>query len=66
MIFVAFLKALAQIGDPRFRRVFFIGIALSFVLLIAATAGVLILIQWLTGDTTTLPLLGRFGGWTIF
>lgn len=59
MILSAFFRALGQLDDPRFRRVLGIGILLTIVLLIAATAGVLWLVGWLTGDMTSLPLIGE-------
>lgn len=54
----AFLLALGQIGDPRFRRVLMIGIALSLALLIAASTGFLLLLQWALGDEAVLPIIG--------
>ncbi len=57
-IFAAFFAALGQIGDGRFARVFWLGIALSFALLIAASALFLAVLGSLTGDTVTLPLIG--------
>ena len=59
MIFSSFFKALGQLGDPRFRKVLFLGIGLTFVLLIAAYAGLLGVIEWLTGETTSLPSVGE-------
>ena len=59
MIFSSFFKALGQLGDPRFRKVLFLGIGLTFVLLIAAYAGLLGVIEWLTGETTSLPIVGE-------
>ncbi|OIQ24821.1 MAG: hypothetical protein BM562_17840 [Alphaproteobacteria bacterium MedPE-SWcel] len=59
MIFTAFAKALNQITDPRFRRVLFLGVGLTFALLVAAYVGLLMLIQWLVGPETTLPLIGE-------
>jgi len=59
MILTAFSKALGQLGDPRFRRVLILGIALTIALLFAVYAVVLILISWLTGDAVTLPLIGE-------
>lgn len=59
MIFTCFLKALGQVGDPRFRKVLLIGVGLTLALLVAAYAGLLILIEMLTGDTTTLPVVGE-------
>lgn len=59
MILTAFFRALGQTSDPRFRRVLGLGIGLTIALLIAATAGVLWLVGWLAGDTTTLPIIGE-------
>ncbi|MGD9864414.1 MAG: EI24 domain-containing protein [Pseudodonghicola sp.] len=59
MIFQSFLLALRQIGDPRFRKVLFLGVGLTFALLIGAYAVILWLINALVGDQTTLPLLGE-------
>ncbi|MEI4260208.1 EI24 domain-containing protein [Roseovarius sp. D0-M9] len=70
MIFASFAKALGQMGDPRFRRVLILGIALTLALLFAVYALVLIGISWLTGDAVTLPLVGEVRwlddllGWT--
>lgn len=58
MIFTAFFAALGQIGDPRFRRVLFLGIALTLALLVAAYAGFLGLLQWTLGEEVVLPLIG--------
>ncbi len=59
MIFTAFFRALGQIGDPRFRRVFFLGIGLALGLLIAAALGFGWLMQALVGDSLTLPWIGE-------
>ncbi len=59
LIFSAFFRAVGQMGDPRFRRVLFLGIALTIALLIAAYAGLLWLIEALTGESTTLPIVGE-------
>lgn len=59
MIFTAFLQALRQIGDPRFRRVLFLGIGLSFALLVGVYALFLMLINLMVGPETTLPLIGE-------
>ncbi|WP_291736639.1 EI24 domain-containing protein [Leisingera sp. F5] len=59
MIFTAFFKTLGQTGDPRFRKVLFLGLGLTIALLIAAYAGFLMLIQWLVGPEATVPLLGE-------
>lgn len=59
MILTAFFRALGQIGDPRFRNVLFLGIGLTIALLVGATAGFFWLLQALTGETTTIPLIGE-------
>lgn len=59
MIFTAFGKALGQMGDPRFRRVLLLGVGLTFALLVAAYALILMLIQWLVGPEASLPLIGQ-------
>ncbi|MCB1341616.1 MAG: EI24 domain-containing protein [Pseudooceanicola sp.] len=59
MILRAFFLALGQIGDPRFRRVLFLGVLLSFALLVAAYALLLWGVQSLTGETVTIPMIGE-------
>lgn len=59
IIIQSFLQALAQIGDPRFRRVLLLGVGLTFVLLVAAYAGFLWLINALVGEQVSLPILGE-------
>ncbi|MDC0658235.1 EI24 domain-containing protein [Leisingera sp. SS27] len=59
MIFTAFFKTLGQTGDPRFRKVLFLGLGLTIALLIAACVGFYLLVQWLVGPETALPLLGE-------
>ena len=58
VIFNSFFAALGQMSDPRFRKVLFLGIALTLALLIAATAGLLALVQNLVTDEVGLPLIG--------
>lgn len=58
MIFADFFKAVGQLGDPRFRRVLFLGIALTFTLLVAVTAAFLLLLGWLIPEAVTLPGVG--------
>lgn len=53
--------ALAQIGDPRMRRVLLIGIALSLVLFVLVYGGLWALIGWLAPESLTLPWLGEIG-----
>lgn len=57
-----FLRALGQLGDPRFRRVLWLGIGLTIALLAAVYAGLLALIQWFVPETLSLPLVGEIGG----
>ena len=59
MILNAFFLSLGQVGDPRFRRVLFLGIGLTIALLIGTYAGFLGLIQMLVGEEATLPVLGE-------
>ncbi|MDJ0826124.1 MAG: EI24 domain-containing protein [Rhodobacter sp.] len=59
MIIGDFLKAIGQIGDPRFRRVLFLGLGLTIALLFAVYALFLGLVNWLAPDTVTLPILGE-------
>lgn len=58
MIFNDFFKALGQIGDPRFRRVLFLGIGLTIALLVATYAGFLWLIDSVDPDGLELPIIG--------
>lgn len=58
MIFGDIARALAQLPDPRFRRVMLLGVGLTVGLLVAVTALALGTLQWLSGDTTTLPYIG--------
>ncbi len=59
MIIKAFIMALAQLGDQRFRRVLGLGIVLTFALLVASYAGLLWLVHQLVGEEATLPILGE-------
>ncbi len=59
MIVSSMLKALGQMGDPRFRSVLMRGIGLTIALLIGAYALLLWLIEWTLGDGATLPLVGE-------
>lgn len=62
LIINAFFSALGQLTDPRFRRVFFIGVLLALALLVGATAGFVWLVNWITPDNVWLPILGEVGG----
>ncbi|SFA88308.1 Uncharacterized protein involved in cysteine biosynthesis [Poseidonocella pacifica] len=59
MILRAILLSLGQIGDPRFRRVLFLGVGLTLALLLAAYLAVFWLVGWLVGDAISLPFLGE-------
>lgn len=62
MILSAFLKALSQGADPRFRGVLASGVALTLGLLVALWAVTIELVRWLTPDSITLPWIGPVGG----
>ncbi len=62
MILRDFLRALGQLGDHRFRRVLWLGLGLSLALLFGAYALFLWLLQVLTPETVTLPVLGEVRG----
>ncbi len=58
MIFVDFLKAVAQLRDPRFRKVLMLGLGLTFALLVGAYATVLWLIDLLDPEAMSIPGIG--------
>lgn len=58
VILSSFFAALGQIGDPRFRRVLILGIALTILLLIVATAGLLALVQGFVSNEVGIPIIG--------
>ena len=55
----SFGKTLTQIGDPRFRRVLFKGIGLTFVLLVAVYTAFLMFLNWIGAGQTVQALLGN-------
>ncbi|MGR3565165.1 MAG: EI24 domain-containing protein [Heliomarina sp.] len=59
MILQAFFLAIAQIGDRPFRKVLMLGLLLTLALLVAATVGLLWLVQTYFGDGMTLPWIGE-------
>ena len=74
MIFIDFFKALAQLGDPRFLRVFLLGVGLSFAILVGLYAALLLILNglgagawiaetigWSEGAAFGLLTLGSFG-----
>lgn len=62
MIFAAFLSALGQLGDRRFRRVVFLGVLLALALLAGVYALFLQVMTWATPDSIDLPLIGPVAG----
>ena len=62
MIFAAFLQALGQLGDRRFRRVVGLGVLLSLALLFAAYILFVQAIWWLSPETVDLPVIGPVSG----
>lgn len=59
MILSDFFKALGQLRDRRFRKVFWLGIGLTFALLVGVYALILWLVQSLTPETLSLPIVGE-------
>ncbi|GAB5437492.1 EI24 domain-containing protein [Falsiruegeria mediterranea] len=59
IILNSFFAALGQIGDPRFRKVLFLGVGLTLALLVGTTFGFVWLVQFLVGPTVTLPWIGE-------
>lgn len=59
MIFLDFLRAVRQLEDPRFRRVLWLGVALSVALLVGFYAGLLWLIGQTEAGALTLPGVGE-------
>ena len=59
MIFSDFGKAIAQLADPRFRRVMWLGIALTIALLVAVYGLVLWVIDAGASGPLTLPFVGE-------
>ena len=58
MIVTAFLKALGQLGDPRFRGVLWRGVGLALLLLAAFSALFVWAVGWIVGDAVTIPWVG--------
>jgi len=62
MILGAFLRALGQLGDPAFRRVLWLGLGLTLLLLAGVSAAFVTAIDWFVADTLTLPWIGEVSG----
>ncbi|WP_456388405.1 EI24 domain-containing protein [Profundibacter sp.] len=59
MIFTDFAKAIGQLSDPRFKRVLFLGIALTIALLFGIYALFLVLINSFAPEALVLPIVGE-------
>jgi len=59
MILSSFFKAIGQMGDPRFRRVLFLGIALTIALLAGFYALFLTVMNEAVDGTMVLPVIGE-------
>ena len=59
MIFNDFAKAIAQLTDPRFRRVLWLGLGLTLALLFGAYAVVLWIVSLFAPETVSLPWIGE-------
>lgn len=59
IIFASFFKSLAQMGDPRFRRVLFLGVALTVALLAGFYAIFLTFLNEAVDGGVTLPVIGE-------
>ena len=59
MIFSCFFAALAQMTDPRFRKVLLTGVGLTLALLIGVSVLFVWLLGGLIGDDASLPLIGE-------
>lgn len=59
MILSSFFKAMGQMGDPRFRRVLFLGIALTIALLAGFYALFLTVMNEAVDGTMVLPVIGE-------
>ncbi|MCX7560306.1 EI24 domain-containing protein [Sulfitobacter sp. F26204] len=59
LILRSFGLAIGQLSDRRFRRVFFLGIALALALLIGFTAAFAGFLDWMVPEKLWLPILGE-------
>ncbi|MGB3148754.1 MAG: EI24 domain-containing protein, partial [Paracoccaceae bacterium] len=62
MILSAFAATLGQLDDRRFLRVIGLGCALAAGLLLGTYGILLLLIDWFSPDSLTLPWIGEVGG----
>ncbi|WP_172331084.1 EI24 domain-containing protein [Mangrovicoccus sp. HB161399] len=54
-------RALGQIGDPRFRKVLFLGLGITVGLLFLFYVATAWIVAWAVPDTVTLPWIGQIG-----
>ena len=59
MIINDILKALSQLGDPRFRKVLLMGLGLTIALLVGVYFLFLGFLNWITPDSFSLPWIGE-------
>ena len=59
MIFSSFFKSVAQMGDPRFRKVLFLGVALTIALLAGFYALFLTVMNEAVDGSLSLPVIGE-------
>lgn len=59
MILADFFTALRQLGDPRFRRVLWLGLALTVILLFSVYALFAGFVSWIVPDSMDLPVFGE-------
>lgn len=64
MILGDFLKALGQLGDPRFLRVMLLGVGLSLALLFGIYAALIGVVDLFIPGHVTIPFVGELGGIT--
>lgn len=62
MILADFFRALGQLGDRRFRRVLWLGLALTLALLVAVYAAFLWAVQSFVPDAIEIPFVGPVAG----
>jgi len=60
-LLVDFARALAQLGDPRFRAVLWKSLGLTLVALALVFWATMLALGWLLPDTVTLPWIGEVG-----
>jgi uncharacterized protein involved in cysteine biosynthesis len=59
LILDSFLRALGQLSDPRFRRVFVLGVGLALALLVGFTGAFVWFTDWIVPEQLWLPVIGE-------